>query len=79
MEHGANDQFLKKEDLDKSIQDFKAAGADVRVDIYPGAQHSFTNPEADANGKKFNLPLAYNADADQKSWEAMKKFFKEVL
>jgi dienelactone hydrolase len=79
VEHGAADQFLKKEDLDKAIQDLKAAGADVRIDIYPNAQHSFTNPKADEYGKKFNLPLAYNKEADEKSWEAMKKFFKEVL
>jgi hypothetical protein len=26
-----------------------------------------TNPEATENGKKFNLPLAYNAEADQQS------------
>lgn len=79
VEHGAADQFLKKEDLDKGVQALKAAGADVRVDVYPNAQHSFTNPDADKFGKQYNLPLAYNAEADQKSWEAMKKFFKEVL
>jgi dienelactone hydrolase len=79
VEHGADDQFLKKEDLDKALQDLKAAGADVRLDIYPNAQHSFTNPDADAYGKKYNLPLSYNKEADEKSWEAMKKFFKEVL
>jgi dienelactone hydrolase len=79
IEHGEADQFLKKEDLDKAVQDLKNAGVDVRVDVYPNAMHSFTNPDADKFGKQFNLPLAYNADADQKSWEAMKKFFKEVL
>jgi len=30
-------------------------------------------------GKKFNLPLAYNENADRKSWEAMKTLFERVL
>ena len=46
---------------------------------YIGAVHSFTNPEADVYGKKFNLPLAYNADADRKSWEELKKFFGMIF
>jgi len=33
-----------------------AAGADYEFVSYPGAVHSFTNPEADAAGKKFGLP-----------------------
>ena len=56
---------------------------DARVDYkfvnYPGAKHSFTNPDADANGAKFNLPLAYNAEADQKSWAELQSFLKLVF
>ena len=43
---------------------------------YPGAKHSFTNPEAGTHGME---QLAYNADADQKSWAALLKFFKKVF
>jgi dienelactone hydrolase len=32
---------------------------------YPGAVHAFTNPEATALGKKFNLPLAYTPKANK--------------
>ena len=53
--------------------------ADFQVISYPGAVHSFTNPEADAWGKKFNLPLAYNADADKKSWLELQKFLDKIL
>jgi len=41
--------------------------------------HGFSNPAADKRGKKFNLPLAYNENADRKSWEAMKTLFERVL
>ena len=43
--------------------------------VYPGAVHAFTNPEATENGKQFNLPLAYQAEADQQSKAEMVKFF----
>jgi dienelactone hydrolase len=77
--HGADDQFLKEEALKQFESEMKAAGVDARVIVYPGAKHSFTNPDADKFGKEFNLPLGYNADADKKSWEDMKAFFKEAL
>jgi hypothetical protein len=38
------------------------------VVTYPGVLHSFTSPEADQLGKKFKLPMAYNAEADKDSW-----------
>ena len=56
-----------------------AAGADFRFITYPGALHSFTNPEADAFGKKFNMPIGYNAQADRESWDELKKFLKAIF
>ena len=52
-----------------------AAGANYRVISYPGAKHGFTNPFADQAGM---TQLAYNRDADKKSWAEMLKLFKEV-
>jgi dienelactone hydrolase len=57
----------------------KNAGVDFKFVNYPGAKHSFTNPDADANGKKFNLPLEYNAAADKDSWQKNLEFFKEIF
>jgi dienelactone hydrolase len=55
------------------------AGVDYRFISYPGARHSFTNPQADELGKRFNLPLAYNEKADKASWAELKSFLTEVL
>ncbi|HAM55039.1 MAG TPA: hypothetical protein DCQ64_06390 [Candidatus Rokubacteria bacterium] len=41
--------------------------------------HGFTNPAATENGKKYNLPLAYNAEVDRQSWEEMRKLFGTAL
>lgn len=46
---------------------------------YPGAKHSFANPDADANGAKFNLPLNYNAIADKESWLELQSFLKQIF
>ncbi len=46
---------------------------------YLGAVHSFTNPDADELGKKYNMPIAYNADADKKSWGELKEFLKKIF
>jgi len=76
---GADDKFVPPEQVEAFEKEMKAAGADFQIISYPGAVHSFTNPEADEWGKKFNLPLAYNADADKKSWLEMRKFLDKLF
>jgi dienelactone hydrolase len=77
--NGADDPFISKE----SIAAFKSAmdsiGANYEYIAYPGVVHSFTSKEADANGEKFNLPLKYDADADQKSWASLQKLLTEAF
>ncbi|MBV6645992.1 MAG: dienelactone hydrolase family protein [Cyclobacteriaceae bacterium] len=72
--NGADDQFVPAE----SVGAFKAlmddVGADYHYIAYPGAVHSFTSKEADVNGEKFGLPLAYNAVADSASWSELQSF-----
>jgi dienelactone hydrolase len=77
--HGGADKFITLEQIDAFKQEMKSAGADFRFISYPGALHSFTNPEATELGKKFNLPIAYNADADIKSWGELKEFLKKIF
>jgi dienelactone hydrolase len=76
---GADDKFVPAEAVEGFRKEMADANADVKIISYPGAVHSFTNPDATTLGKKFNLPLAYNADADKKSWEEMKKFFVMIF
>jgi dienelactone hydrolase len=76
---GAADPFNPPERVAGFEKDMKAAGADFRVISYPGAKHAFTNPEATALGEKFKIPIAYNAEADKKSWAEMKKFFSGLF
>ena len=73
---GADDPMIPPEQVAAFSKEMEAAGAKFRVVSYPGARHSFTNPAADKAGMD---ALVYNAEADQKSWEAMLALFKEVL
>lgn len=77
--HGASDPFSKPEDVAALKAEMKNAKADFTFKEYAGAKHSFTNPEADKFGKKFNLPLEYNAQADKQSWRDMKEFLQKAF
>ena len=77
--NGDDDPFVKPEQISAFKQEMQAAGADFEFIGYPGAKHSFTNPDADSFGQKFNLPLAYNAEADRASWSKMQDFFKRIF
>ncbi|HXU91888.1 MAG TPA: dienelactone hydrolase family protein [Methylomirabilota bacterium] len=77
--NGAEDPFVKKEQYATLKSQLDAAKADYRVIEYPGAVHAFTNPEATELGKKFNLPLRYDAKVDQEAKAAASKFFADVF
>ena len=76
---GGKDSFIPPEQVEGFRKEMREAGADFRVISYPDAMHSFTNPSADAYGKKFNIPLGYSAEADRESWAEMKAFFEKVF
>lgn len=77
--NGADDPFVKEEQYKQLESDFDAAKANYKVVKYPGAVHAFTNPEATALGKKFNLPLRYDAKANKAAEAEASKMFKEVF
>ena len=77
--NGGADKFITPKQIEAFKQEMKAAGAKFQFISYPGALHSFTNPEATELGKKFNMPIAYNAKADEESWNEMKKFFSTIF
>lgn len=73
---GADDPMIGADLVDKFRQEMTAAGAKFEVISYPGAKHSFTNPDADKAGM---AAVAYNAAADKSSWEVLLKMLGEVF
>ena len=76
---GGDDKMVPADQVTAFEQEMKTAGADYRVVVYPGALHSFTNPDADEYSKKFGIPVGYNEAADKGSWNEMKVFFSGVF
>ena len=77
--HGADDQFVTPTEVAQFKKQMDSIGADYKFVTYAGATHAFTNPDATATGKKFNLPIAYNAAADSGSWKEMQEFFEKIF
>jgi len=74
---GADDKLVTPEQIKMFFQEMRKAGVDYKFVSYPEAKHSFTNPDADAYAKKFNLPVGYNKKADERSWQDMQDFLEE--
>ena len=77
--NGGADPFVPE----ATVTAFKAAmdsiGANYEYIAYPDVLHSFTSKAADANGEKFDMPLAYDADADSQSWTSLLNMLNEVF
>ncbi len=76
---GAEDKMIPAAQVAAFEMEMQNAGVNYRAVVYPGALHSFTNPEADEYARRFNLPLAYDAAADQDSWAQLQQFLAEVM
>jgi dienelactone hydrolase len=79
VQNGGADPFIKPESIDAFKKEMASAQVDNRYIVYPGAVHAFTNPEATEKGKQFNLPLAYDEQADRASGVEAEKFLRAVL
>ena len=74
--HGADDSFEPPEQIAAFEKEMKDADADWQFNVYSKAVHGFTNP----NNKNSSMKgVAYNEEADKRSWEAMRQFFSEIF
>ena len=77
--NGAADPLVTAEQIEAFQTEMEGAGADYVFVNYPGALHGFTNPGADAKGETFDLPLAYDEEADSDSWAQTQAFFAQIF
>lgn len=77
--HGGSDKFVSMNDLETFKHQLDSIGANYTVRVYANATHAFTNPESTNNGKRFSMPIEYNATADKDSWDDMKAFLKKIF
>lgn len=73
---GADDPLIPPEARLAFEREMTDAKVDWQMTIYGATGHSFTNPGATA----MNRPgFFYQPDSDRRSWDAMKRFFEEIL
>ena len=73
---GADDPFEKDADMQAFEQQLRENNVDYQIVKYGHAVHAFTEADVDA----MNIDGAkYNADADRRSWQAMKDFLRELF
>lgn len=77
--HGEADNFVSPQEIAAFKKGMDSIGADYAFKAYPNATHAFTNPKSTEMGKRFNLPIEYNAAADSASWNDMKIFFARIF
>lgn len=77
--NGADDTFVSKDEIASFKKEMDSAKIQYKFVDYPGAVHSFTNPDATETGKKYNMKVAYNEAADKASWEEMKGFLNKIF
>ncbi len=74
--HGDADPLVSDESLTAVTDALNTKAADWLLIRYSGAKHAFTNPKADDYGM---APVAYQKEADQRSWRHMLSLFDEVF
>lgn len=77
--NGADDSFVPPEEIAAFKKEMDSANVKYTFIDYPNAVHSFTNPASTELGKKFDMKVVYNKEADEKSWNDMKNFLKEIF
>jgi dienelactone hydrolase len=73
---GSDDPLIQVDERLNFEQEMRAGGVDWQVNMYGGAEHSFTHPWADL----IEVPgLGYHRAADERSWRAMLDVLADVL
>lgn len=77
--NGEADKFVPEADIEKLAIEMKKFEADYTFINYPNATHAFTNPHSTETGKKFGILIAYNKEADEKSYVDFLDFMKQKV
>lgn len=75
--NGLADPMVSPKERTLFEEEMKLIKADYKVVNYQNATHAFTNPKATEIGKKYNIPIAYNKEADEGSWKDLMSFLRQ--
>ncbi|MDQ8187551.1 dienelactone hydrolase family protein [Pelagicoccus sp. SDUM812002] len=70
--HGADDPYVPQSDVSEFVQVMSSTDVDWQLVQYSDTVHSFTNPEADSDGSR------YNETSARRSFAAMETLLSEI-
>lgn len=77
--NGAADKFVSEKEINEFQVEMKENSVDFTFISYDNATHAFTNPNSTKVGEKFKMPIAYNKEADDKSWTDFLVFMRQKV
>ncbi len=77
--HGEADSMVTMDQIEALKKELDNADVDYTVDVYEGAKHGFTNPEADKRAAENGVDLGYDETAAKASWDEMIAFMQQNL
>lgn len=77
--HGELDSMVSLDDVAQFRAEMHAAQVPHEVIIFENAKHGFSNPLADERAQANGVDLAYNAEAEKQSLEAMYELLAQQL
>lgn len=77
--HGRDDSMVSMDAIEDLKRELDAADVDYTIDVYDGAKHGFTNPNADKRAAENGVDLGYNETAAKQSWDNMIEFMNGNL
>lgn len=69
--NGGADPMVPASDVASFTKEMHEAGVDFELLNFKGALHSFTVKSADEVAKKYKMPVGYDREADERSWNAL--------
>jgi dienelactone hydrolase len=74
--HGAEDKAVTMQDVLAFQDEMRRGHVNYQINLYGGAVHAFSNPAA---GNDPSKGVAYDAQADRRSWAALLLFLQEIF
>lgn len=74
--HGADDKAVTMQDVLAFQDEMRQGRVNYQINVYGGAVHAFSNPAA---GNDPSKGVAYDAQADRRSWDALLLFLREIF
>lgn len=76
---GGADAMVPAEQVSGFVQEMHSANVDYALRSFPGVQHSFMNPDADAYAKEFDMPMGYDENAADAAWAGTLRFYEAIF